>query len=82
MIGGRAPPARSAATRPTAPAFAVWVWRIVGRSRRMIRASLAPYLPRLEYHEWERCGHYPWLERAVREEFFWILREWLRRQAN
>ena len=45
----------------------------------MIRASLEPYLPQLEYREWERCGHYPWLERAVREEFFVVLRDWLTR---
>ena len=44
---------------------------------RMIRASLAPCLPQLEYYEWTRCGHYPWLERAVREEFFAALRRWL-----
>ena len=44
---------------------------------RMIRASLEPHLPRLEYHEWERCGHYPWLEKAVRHEFFAVLRRWL-----
>jgi pimeloyl-ACP methyl ester carboxylesterase len=43
----------------------------------MIRASLEPYLPQLEYREWERCGHYPWLEQAVREEFFAVLRTWL-----
>jgi pimeloyl-ACP methyl ester carboxylesterase len=43
----------------------------------MIRASLLPYLPQLEYREWSRCGHYPWLERAVREEFFAVLRGWL-----
>lgn len=43
----------------------------------MIRASLAPYLPRLEYREWERCGHYPWLEKAVRAEFFAVVHEWL-----
>jgi pimeloyl-ACP methyl ester carboxylesterase len=43
----------------------------------MIRASLEPHLPQLEYREWERCGHYPWLERAVRDEFFQVLREWL-----
>ena len=49
---------------------------------RMIRASLEPYLPRLEYREWERCGHYPWLERSVREEFFDVLREWLRRRQS
>src|SRR5438067_6945667 len=38
MIGGRALPASSAAMRPTAPAFAVCVWRIAGRSRRISRA--------------------------------------------
>ncbi len=46
---------------------------------RMIRASLEPHLPQLEYREWKRCGHYPWLEKAVREEFFAVLREWLTR---
>ena len=46
----------------------------------MIRDSLAPYLPQLEYFEWERCGHDPWLERAVRDEFFTVVREWLARQ--
>jgi pimeloyl-ACP methyl ester carboxylesterase len=46
----------------------------------MIRASLEPYLPQLEYCEWERCGHYPWLEKAVRDEFFAVLHEWLSRQ--
>jgi pimeloyl-ACP methyl ester carboxylesterase len=46
----------------------------------MIRASLEPHLPQLEYLEWERCGHYPWLERAVREEFFAVLHSWLARQ--
>jgi len=44
---------------------------------RMIRTGLEPYLPQLEYCEWERCGHYPWLERHVRAEFFAVLREWL-----
>jgi pimeloyl-ACP methyl ester carboxylesterase len=48
----------------------------------MVRDSLTPFLPQLEYHEWERCGHYPWLERAVREEFFAVLREWLSRHAD
>ncbi len=43
----------------------------------MIRASLEPHLPGLEYREWERCGHYPWLEKAVREEFFAVVRDWL-----
>jgi pimeloyl-ACP methyl ester carboxylesterase len=43
----------------------------------MIRASLEPHLARLEYNEWERCGHYPWAERAVRDEFYAALRSWL-----
>lgn len=43
----------------------------------MIRASLASHLPQLEYREWDRCGHYPWLERHVRDEFFTVLRTWL-----
>lgn len=47
----------------------------------MIRKSLEPHLPQLEYREWERCGHYPWLERAVREEFLGVLRDWLGRRA-
>ncbi len=46
---------------------------------RMIRDSLTPHLPQLEYHEWNDCGHYPWLERAVRDKFFTVLREWLSR---
>jgi pimeloyl-ACP methyl ester carboxylesterase len=49
---------------------------------RMIRESLAPHLPQLEYREWERCGHYPWLERAVRHEFLDVLRAWLGRQPT
>jgi pimeloyl-ACP methyl ester carboxylesterase len=43
----------------------------------MIRDSLQRYLPQLEYREWRRCGHCPWLERAVWQEFFTVLREWL-----
>ena len=46
----------------------------------LIRDSLAPHLPQLEYHEWERCGHYPWLEWEVREEFFSRLSRWLGRK--
>jgi len=48
----------------------------------LIRQSLAPYVPRLEYREWERCGHYPWIERAVRDEFFELLRTWLTRHTG
>jgi pimeloyl-ACP methyl ester carboxylesterase len=48
----------------------------------MIRASLEPLLTRLDYTEWERCGHYPWAERAVRDEFYSVLRSWLARQCG
>lgn len=44
---------------------------------RLIRESLEPYIPHIEYREWEHCGHYPWLERAARDEFFSVLRGWL-----
>jgi pimeloyl-ACP methyl ester carboxylesterase len=48
----------------------------------MIRASLAPYLQELEYREWERCGHYPWLEKATHDEFFSVLRNWLQNRLG
>ncbi len=44
---------------------------------RLIFAGLRPYLPQLEYRELERCGHYPWLERAAAWAFFALVREWL-----
>ncbi len=43
----------------------------------MIRDSLAPYLPQLEYHEWQRCGHSPWIEKSARDAFFSTVFEWL-----
>ena len=49
---------------------------------RMIRAGLEPHIPQIEYREWERCGHYPWRERAVREEFVAVLWEWLTRRLT
>jgi len=48
----------------------------------LIRASLEPYVPQLEYREWNSCGHYPWLERAVREKFFSTLTDWLDRRSR
>ena len=48
----------------------------------MIRASLQPWLPWLEYRELERCGHSPWRERWAREEFFAVVREWLTRHLE
>ena len=49
---------------------------------RLIFASLRTHLPQLEYREWERCGHYPWLEKAAREEFFASMHQWLTRQGG
>lgn len=48
----------------------------------MIRSSLLPVLPQLEYRQWERCGHWPWLEPEIRDEFFAVLYEWLGRQSD
>jgi pimeloyl-ACP methyl ester carboxylesterase len=47
---------------------------------RMIRASLAPTLPQLEYREWDRCGHSPAAEQHVHEDVFAVLRDWLARR--
>lgn len=44
---------------------------------KMIRDSLMPHLSKLEYREFERCGHSPWLERFARDNFFATLRSWL-----
>ncbi len=47
----------------------------------MTRDTLRRYLPHLEYVGLDRCGHYPWLERHARAEFFETLRAWLRRHG-
>jgi pimeloyl-ACP methyl ester carboxylesterase len=49
---------------------------------RMIRDSLLPFMPRLEYRELERCGHTPWLETFARDEFFAVLTQWLAAHAR
>jgi len=46
----------------------------------MIRDCLRVYLPQMEYHAWPACGHYPWLEKAAREDFYHTLINWLLRQ--
>lgn len=43
----------------------------------MIRDSLLPHIPQLEYVELARCGHEPWRERHGREPFLAALRSWL-----
>jgi len=47
----------------------------------MIRDGLLPFIPQLEYRQWERCGHYPWLERYARDDFYATLRAWLHAHA-
>jgi pimeloyl-ACP methyl ester carboxylesterase len=49
---------------------------------RLIFKGLQSYLPQLEYHELDRCGHYPWLEPAAAPTFFSVVHEWLSRQPN
>jgi alpha-beta hydrolase superfamily lysophospholipase len=43
----------------------------------MIRESLLPYLPQLEYRPFEQCGHKPAVERHARQAFFAVMRRWL-----
>ena len=33
----------------------------------MIRDGLKPYIPHLEYREFDRCGHSPWIEEHARD---------------
>ena len=49
---------------------------------RMILESLRPHIRRIEYREFERCGHYPWLEREAREEFAAVLKSWLLNRSS
>ena len=49
---------------------------------KMIRDSLLPHLPQLEYRELESCGHNPWIEKSARELFFSIVCEWLEGQTS
>jgi pimeloyl-ACP methyl ester carboxylesterase len=48
---------------------------------KLIHAGLQPFVPQIEYHEWEHCGHYPWLEKATADKFFSFVREWLGRHT-
>jgi len=49
---------------------------------RLIMESLQPCLAQLDYRELERCGHYPWLEKAAADAFFSLVREWLGRHTE
>jgi pimeloyl-ACP methyl ester carboxylesterase len=46
---------------------------------RLIHASLAPIIGRLEYREVPRCGHKPWTESEAREPFYAMLADCLGR---
>ncbi len=48
----------------------------------MIRDQLAAVMPQLEYTSWPRCGHYPWLEKAVTADFYTVLIQWLLSQNS
>jgi pimeloyl-ACP methyl ester carboxylesterase len=48
----------------------------------MIRASLEPFIPQLEYQELEKCGHSPWVEEHARAHFLETTRAWLARQLR
>jgi pimeloyl-ACP methyl ester carboxylesterase len=41
------------------------------------RDDLRGHIPHLEYREFARCGHSPWLERQARDEFFAVLHGWV-----
>lgn len=45
-----------------------------------IRASLAPFMPQLRYHAFERCGHDPLVERYARDHYLETLAAWLATQ--
>ncbi len=48
---------------------------------RMIRDGLRPYLPRLEYREFQHSGHFLWNEREATPDFFAELCQWLRERT-
>jgi len=47
----------------------------------LIEAVLRERVPQLEYREWQCCGHYPWLEKAVRQDFLAALSDWIIRRS-
>ncbi|MDJ0848872.1 MAG: alpha/beta hydrolase [Myxococcota bacterium] len=47
----------------------------------MIRDGLAAHVPQLEYQEFERCGHRPWVEEHARRPFLDRLSTWLAEQG-
>jgi len=48
----------------------------------MIRDNLKLYLPHLEYQEFEKCGHSPSIERYAKDNFFRVMRGWLKERSG
>ena len=73
-------------TRPPLPPFGEPVLMVHDTfnpaPERLVAEHLRPYLPKLEYRELDRCGHYPWLERHASQAFFQLVREWLKRHMD
>lgn len=44
---------------------------------RLTSEDLRPHIPHLEYREFSKCGHSPWLERQARDEFFESINAWI-----
>ena len=44
----------------------------------MIRDELKRYLPQLEYHKFEKCGHSPSKEKYAKDDFFQVMCAWLK----
>jgi len=45
---------------------------------RMTQDTLKQTISHLEYREFEKCGHSPWLEKDAREDFLAVLSEWIK----
>ena len=45
------------------------------RPARVVREPLSGIISDFRFHLLEKCGHYPWLERHARDEFYKVLRE-------
>lgn len=48
----------------------------------MIRDTLKQYIPHLEYHEFQKCGHEPYNEKYARDDFFALTTAWLEKQFS
>jgi pimeloyl-ACP methyl ester carboxylesterase len=46
----------------------------------LIRDDLRRYIPHLEYREFTKCGHSPWLERRAKKDFFKSINVWIASQ--